>query len=203
MTSGNSPPERGRPVRESPLRPTAEWHSRGRTPHWEAGDVPQSVTFRLADSLPKAVLESKMADETSALRRGRYESLLDAGHGEGVLARPEAGAIVQGALLHFDSKRYCVHAWCVMPNHVHVLFTPEPGISLSSIVHSWKSFTAKAINGALGRSGRIWWEEYFDRAIRDGDHFERARFYIEDNPVQAGLCRLAEDWPFSSAHSLP
>src|SRR5271165_4273768 len=97
-----SQPERGRPVRDSPLRPTTEWHSRGRTPHWEAGDVPQSITFRLADSLPRSVLESRMADETSALRRGRFESLLDAGYGEGLLARPRAGAIVEGALLHFD-----------------------------------------------------------------------------------------------------
>jgi REP element-mobilizing transposase RayT len=203
MTSPSSQPERGRLVRDSPLRPTAEWHSRGRTPHWEAGDVPQSVIFRLADSLPKAVLESKMADETSALRRGRFESLLDAGHGEGVLARSEVGAIVEGALLHFDGARYALHAWCVMPNHVHVLFTPASTVALSSIVHSWKSFTAKAINVALGRQGRLWCEEYFDRAIRDGEHFERARSYIEENPVKAGLCTTPADWPSSSARMRP
>jgi putative DNA methylase len=144
-----------------------------------------------------------MADETSTLRRGRFESLLDAGHGEGVLARPEAGAIVEGALLHFDGERYALHAWCIMPNHVHVLFTPAPAVALSAIVHAWKSFTAHAINRALGRTGRLWWEEYFDRAIRDADHFERALSYIEENPVKAGLCARATEWPFSSARTRP
>jgi putative DNA methylase len=157
------------------------------------------VTFRLADSLPRAILEDRLANETSALRRGRFESLLDAGHGETILAQPDAGAIVEGALLHFDRARYGLHAWCVMPNHVHVLLTPGPGFALSAIVHAWKSFTAKAINRVLRRQGRLWWEEYFDRAIRDDEHFERARWYIEENPVKAMLCAAPSDWPFSSA----
>lgn len=140
-----------------------------------------------------------LADETSALGSERFEALLDAGHGEGLLARPEIGAIVQNALLHFDADRDCLHAWCVMPNHVHVLATPLEGASLSSLVHSWKSFTAHAINAALGRQGTLWFEEYFDRAIRDDEHFWTAKAYIEENPVKAGLCVSPEDWPFSSA----
>ncbi len=140
------------------------------------------------------------ADATSALRRERFEGLLDAGHGEGLLARPEIGALVQQALRHFDGNRYFLHAWCVMPNHVHVLVTPLKGFSLSSLVHSWKSFTAKAINSALGREGTVWFEEYFDRAIRDEAHFSAAKDYIEDNPVKAGLCAAPGDWPFSSVH---
>ena len=72
----------------NPLAPTLEWHSRGRLPHWEAGEAAQSITFRIADSLPREAIERKMADETSALRRERFEALLDAGHGEGLLVRP-------------------------------------------------------------------------------------------------------------------
>jgi putative DNA methylase len=144
-----------------------------------------------------------LADETSALRRSRFETLLDAGYGDAVLARPDAGVIVEGALLYFDDARYRLHAWCVMPNHVHVLLTPDPGFALSSILHAWKSFTAKAINRVLRRQGQLWREEYLDRAIRDGDHFERARWYIEENPVKARLCEAPSDWPFSSARRLP
>ena len=183
----------------NPLAPALEWHSRGRLPHWEAGETAQSITFRLADSLPREAIERKMADETSALRRERFEALLDTGHGEGLLARPEVGLIVEKALLHFDAERYVLHAWCVMPNHVHVLATPHEGVSLSRLVHGWKSFTAHAINAALGRSGRLWFEEYFDRAVRDEAHFEAVKAYIEDNPVKAGLCAAPADWPFSSA----
>ena len=124
--------------------------------------------------------------------------MLDAGHGESVLVRPRIGAVVEYALLHCMDDRYRLHAWCVMPNHVHVLVTPLTGASLSSLVHSWKSFTAKAINDGLGRQGTVWFEEYFDRAIRDDAHFSAAKAYIEDNPVKAGLCAEAADWVFSS-----
>jgi len=152
-------PERGRPARESPRLPTREWHSRGRLPHWEAGDTPQSITFRLADSLPRHVVAGRLSGETSATRRDRFEALLDAGHGEGLLTLEQAATIVQAALLKFDGARYRLHAWCVMPNHVHVLATPLGDWSLSAILHSWKSFTAKQINKALSREGTVWWEE--------------------------------------------
>ena len=86
-----------------------------------------------------------------------------------------------------------------MPTHVHALATPLAETSLSAIIHSWKSFTAMQINRLLGRTGSVWFQEYFDRKIRNERHFEVARFYIEQNPVKAGLCRLATDWRFSSA----
>jgi len=189
-----------------PLRPINDWHSRGYLPHWEAGEEPQSITFRLADSLPSEVRE-RWADELkelgqkpgSAELRKRIEAALDAGYGEALLVKPEIGSLVENALLHFDGERYRLHAWSIMPNHVHVLATPLPEHALSAIVHSWKSFTAVQVNRALGREGSLWFPEYFDRKIRNERHFEGARYYIEQNPVAAGLCATAEDWPYSSA----
>jgi REP element-mobilizing transposase RayT len=189
----------GRRAFRPPLAIVTEWHSRGRVPHWEAGEVPQSINFRLADSLPRDAVERALRERTSAAQRERFEAFLDAGHGESLLARPAIGAIVEKALLKFDAVRYRLHAWCVMPNHVHALATPMEDVSLSSIVHSWKSFTAKAINAEVGRRGRVWFEEYFDRAVRNIDHYDAAVAYIEANPVIAGLCAEPEDWPFSSA----
>ncbi|MDT3375705.1 transposase [Labrys neptuniae] len=192
--------------KKRPLQPEAEWHSRGYLPHWEAGENPQSITFRLADSLPVELLqrwtqesESSERSPNSTDRRRRYEEALDKGHGEALLVHPDAGATVQSALLHFDGVRYRLHAWSVMPNHVHVLSTPIDGHALSAIVHSWKSFTALQINRALGRQGTLWFPEYFDRRIRDEKHFETVRYYIEQNAVAAGLCARAQDWAFSSA----
>ena len=85
-----------------------------------------------------------------------------------------------------------------MPNHVHVVVTPLAGRTLSSIVHSWKSFTGGRANRHLGRCGRFWMQEYFDRAIRDERHFRGAVEYVEHNPVKAGFCAAPEDWPWSS-----
>ncbi len=90
-------------------------------------------------------------------------------------------------------------AWVVMPNHVHILAAPCVGNSVSNIMHSLKSFTSQEANKTLGRKGRFWFEDYFDRYIRNAKHFTNAIAYIESNPVKAGLCECAADWRFSSA----
>lgn len=74
--------------------------------------------------------------------------------------------------------------------------------SLSTVLHSWKSYTAKAANRSLGRAGSFWHPEYFDRAIRDELHLRSAAEYIHLNPVKAGLINAAADGPFSSAYSM-
>lgn len=106
---------------------------------------------------------------------------------------------MQQALLCFNEQRYCLHAWIVMPNHVHVLLTPRSGESLSQILHTWKSFTANKANAALGRTGAFWQREYFDRFVRNEEHFSAAIEYIENNPVKAGLCQTPVEWRYSSA----
>ncbi len=109
--------------------------------------------------------------------------------------------IVQNSLLFFDGQRYSLHAWVIMPNHVHALFTPMEEWTVAKILHSWKSFSAREANKILGRVGEFWQREYFDRAIRDEQGFNTAVEYIENNPVKAGLCQLAGKWQFSSAFS--
>ena len=91
-----------------------------------------------------------------------------------------------------------LHAFAVMPNHVHVLLSPY--VPLARITRGVKRLTASKANELLGRSGqRFWQEESFDRWIRNAAEFERVKNYIEWNPVKAGLCKRPEDWPWSSA----
>lgn len=87
-----------------------------------------------------------------------------------------------------------------MPTHVHVLASQLDGWPLAAVIHSWKSFTANRANQLLGRDGRFWARDYFDRAMRSEKQLERTHLYIEANPVTAGLCAVAEDWPWSSAY---
>ena len=98
---------------------------------------------------------------------------------------PRVAQVVAEALTHFDEQRYRLLAWCVMPNHVHVVFEPEE--RLDKTLHSWKSFTAKAANKILARSGDFWQEEYFDRTIRNASEFAQTVRYVEDNPTKACL----------------
>ncbi len=182
------------------------WHSRGYIPHWEAGETAQAITFRLADCLPASLLkrwESELQtlakDAQDRERRKRIERALDSGHGSGALAQFAIGEVVESAILHFDAARYRLHAWVIMPNHVHVLVTPIGSETLSLIVHSWKSFTAKKANALLNQKGTFWATEYFDRVIRDDGHFSNAVEYFTMNPVKAGLCGRPDAWRFSSA----
>ena len=66
-------------------------------------------------------------------------------------------------------------------------------------MHSLKSYTGLKANRMLGRTGEFWMEDYFDRYIRDGAHYEKTIRYIENNPVKAGLCSRPEEWRCSSA----
>lgn len=176
------------------------WYGKGHLPHLDAEGFTQFVTFRLADSLPRTLIDklrSEAADDVGF--RKAVESKLDAGMGECWLAKPEIAAIVQDALIYHNAVSYDLHAWVIMPNHGHLLATQLGGKHLPDILHSIKSFTANAANKVLGRSGAFWQHESFDRYIRSNKHYSTVVDYIELNPVKAGLCSMREEWPWSSA----
>lgn len=194
--------------------PRKGWYSRGYLPHRDESRLIQSITFRLADSLPReklkmleAELESLSENQRDAQRRKRIEEWLDAGMGCCILRHPDVAGYVQDALLHFHDSRYFLHAWCIMPNHVHVLV--EPLVPVASIVQGWKSFTARWIlvrNEHLGLpvpdSRQVWMRDYWDRYIRSAKHYQKVVDYIHNNPVKAGLCATVEAWLWSSVNIL-
>jgi len=93
---------------------------------------------------------------------------------------------------------YELHAFVVMPNHVHLLITPA--VPLRKLTKSLKSITARRANEMLGLTGTTFWqEESYDHTVRDRKSFERIRSYIEHNPVRAGLAIQADDFCWSSA----
>ncbi|MBA3698302.1 MAG: transposase [Planctomycetes bacterium] len=185
-------------------------------PHWTltAGGI-YAVTFRLVDSLPAEVLErlTRERDELERearndpegfvddaqhrlahLRSKRIEDFLDAGSGACWMKQARIAHMVAQSLQYFDHVRYHLHAWCVVPNHVHVLVEPVKGNHLSTILHGWKSFSAKQANRIIGRTGVFWQPEYYDHLIRDEGEYVRAVRYIEQNSVVAGL----SPWPWVS-----
>ncbi|MEJ7618195.1 MAG: transposase, partial [Pyrinomonadaceae bacterium] len=96
----------------------------------------------------------ELKDEVA--RRQQIETYLDAGYGSCALRDRRCARIVEDALLHFDGERYGLLAWVVMPNHVHVLVETRDGHSVSKVMHSWKSFTAKEAQKVLGGAGGFW-----------------------------------------------
>ncbi len=172
------------------------WHGRGYLPHFDSPETVQFVTFRLADSLPRDRIEALRSMPDAMLQ---VDQELDAGLGACWLRNAEIAALTQETLLHFDEQRYRLLAWCIMPNHVHVVAEMLAGHSMSNVVKSWKSFTSRQANVHLGRTGAFWEPDYFDRYMRNEDHLMRTIEYVENNPVKASLVDKAVDWPWSSA----
>lgn len=188
-------------------------HSRGYLPHLKVEGGTYFVTFRLADSLPQDALERLTAWRVDQLRRlasgqsheldARFSAELDAqldrGGGACWLNDARVAGQVAESLRHFDGARYRLHAWVIMPNHVHALVQPLPGHALEQILHGWKSFTAHRANETLGRAGSFWQPESYDHWVRNETELEHYRRYTEQNPVKARLCGQPHDWPWSSA----
>ena len=164
----------------------AGWRSRGYLPHCDGAMLVQHVVFGLADALP--------ADTPFD-----SDDQLDLGAGSCILRDPACAHILEDVLLHADGERYRLIAWCVMPNHVHVVFEQMAGHLLGDVVQAWKSISAHRINKALRRSGVLWRREYFDRYMRDDGHLIATIKYVEGNPVKAGLTQEPGEWPYSSA----
>jgi hypothetical protein len=106
--------------------PASIWRSRGYIPHFDQPGVIQSITFRLYDAVPEALVNqwkielnwiSKIpaTDPRQIALKRRIEAYEDIGYGVCWLRRADIASIAEQALLHFDGKRYRIIAWCVMP----------------------------------------------------------------------------------------
>ena len=103
--------------------------------------------------------------------------------------------------LRFQHERGAVEslAFVVMPDHLHWLFILGDGVALSALMHSVKSFSAQRINRRLGRTGAVWQDGYFDRALRAEDDLRVVARYIVANPLRAGLVTGIGDYPLWDA----
>ena len=111
----------------------------------------------------------------------------------------EGAAKLMIATLHrYNQKKYILHAFVVMPDHVHIIIKPILNNSLIKIMHNLKGSSAYEINKHFNLSGKFWQSESFDHLIRDSIHLRDKWNYIRDNPVEAKLANKAEDYPFSS-----
>ena len=172
---------------------------RGKLPHWRQEGAIFFVTFHLADSLPQTKLEWLRREKELWLRLNRephtdsqkreyherftqtVDRWLDAGCGRCILAHPDYKTIMESSLLHFDGKRYELGEFVVMPNHVHAIVATIGEHQLTSILHSWKSFSAHKFNRILVSSGRIWLPESFDHIVRSAEHLAKFEAYIRNN----------------------
>jgi REP element-mobilizing transposase RayT len=189
-------------------------------PHWQPEGAEFFITFRLAGTLPSEAIEKlklyrkQLQNEDNLTEQDRirniifkkYEQQLDnAEAGPNWLEKEEIAHVVQGALYYYDEEAYDLYAYCVMPNHVHMVFRhfvtsegdQENDYPITNILQSIKSYSALECNKLLNRKGKFWQSESFDRVIRDQDELENVIRYTLYNSVKAGLIKKWKNWPYS------
>ena len=177
-----------------------EFHFKGNLPHMHQDGTMQSVTFRMADSLPQSVcreLHEKRDRFThdhphpwDAQTKLEYwkvigpmqHRLMDRGYGSCLLRYPEYRKILIDTIVFNDHVNYEVDSYVIMPNHVHMLIMPLEDNKIEDILHSIKRYSARQINILAGRSGKFWMKESFDRLVRNEDDYFRCYHYILANP---------------------
>ena len=217
-------------------------------PHIQPSGATFFVTFHLAGSLPRRILEQwkrekssllKLQNDSSfvaskgvALRQKRehhewkrqwfqkFEKTLDNAQDGPLWLKDERIAEEVAKSLHYrDGKVYRLDAYCIMANHVHIVFAPLPieptgrdtvdtrdntsqtnslcYNTLSSIMQSLKGYTAWKANRLLGRSGAFWHHKSYDHAVRNASEWQRIITYVLNNPVKADLVSEWTKWQWS------
>jgi REP-associated tyrosine transposase len=172
-------------------------------PHWHPPGKTLFVTWRLYGSLPATAIQAvrTMGSLPQGKRFAEFDQRLDSCQDGPMWLKDERIApLVVEALKKAHGDGLCkLHAYVVMPNHVHVVL--EPDLDLARITKLVKGRTARAANQILRRTGKYFWQdESFDHWVRSSPEFERIWAYIERNPVKAGFVQRPEDWKWSSAY---
>jgi REP-associated tyrosine transposase len=103
--------------------------------------------------------------------------------------------------LHDHTVKLHAHSAVVMPDHVHLLFTPLEDargnpFGIAEIMRGTKGTSARSINIALGRTGSVWQTESYDHVLRADEDVRKTAEYICHNPVRAGLAHSEDDYPW-------
>jgi putative transposase len=161
---------------------------------------PVFITWCLYDSLPAHRIFPKSALTSGQTFAAMDRLLEDAREGTFYLRQPAVADMIVDAIQHNAKAlgNYALHAFVVMPNHVHLLITPT--VPLPKLTKSLKSIAAKRANALLALTGRPFWqEESYDHLVRNQREFDQIQHYIEQNPVRAGLVKEAGEYRWSSA----
>jgi len=122
--------------------------------------------------------------------------------GRSIFQSKRSASLLIETLLDYHAKRkYELHEFVVMPDHIHLLLTPSPDLALERVMQFIKGGYSHRAGQQLGPSLGIWARGYVDHRIRDGRDYDTHREYIHQNPVRRGLVSLPEQFAYSSANA--
>lgn len=106
--------------------------------------------------------------------------------------------ILKDLKFYREKYQFLLHAYVIMPDHLHLLLSLKEKGNISMIMRDFKSHTAQAINKVLKRRGALWQEGFYEHVIRDEKDFKKRINYIHKNPLISDLVKDIEDHRFSS-----
>jgi REP element-mobilizing transposase RayT len=153
-------------------------------PHIDLKGYYQFVTFRTFESVDEFVRKWDFNPAMSNKeKQQKIDEYLDISI-KGAYLKDDILKYLFELLITNDKKLYELVAFCIMNNHVHILFKPLE--SLSKVMQMIKGVSAKKINEFLSQKGKFWADDYYDKAIRDENHFWVVYEYIKNNPLKIG-----------------
>lgn len=192
-------------------------------PHIHPGTAQYFITYRLANSLPKIVVERMQSEYYELLSKNKsaggevkekyrqqyflkFDQVLDSSNSGALwLANPDIADCICGAMQYHDKRSFESICYTVMPNHVHLLCEHSyevSGVRIIDILESIRKYSARRANSLLKRTGKQFWQsESYDHLIRNEDELENTIRYILYNPVKAGLCKEWFDWKWTYLRS--
>lgn len=186
-----------------------------RLPHWRQKGATYFFTFHTADALPEAArielaelrqrwlawIDAKASEaEVEQLRKRimqRTDAWLDQGHGRGWFGNLTERQRLHDALLFFHEKRVEVGAFVLMPNHVHGIARPLGDIQLEHWLGGVKQYVSTRVDGKQAGDEHLWFQESYDRIVRDRDHLANCISYMGRNPgprVGSHVLWLNPEW---------
>ena len=110
--------------------------------------------------------------------------------------------LVEAALLRACAQHtFTLHAYCFMPDHLHVLVSGNANSRLGDLVRLFKQLSGYAAKKKLGAA--LWQISYYDHALRREEDLAQVARYIWDNPVRAGLVDVRSQYPYDGPRPLP
>jgi len=107
--------------------------------------------------------------------------------------------LIETILGYREQERYLLHEFVIMPNHLHLLLTPQPGITIERAMQFIKGGFSHRAGKELAIAREIWQRGYVDHRVRDARDYQHHRDYIRMNPVRAHLSAVPEEYAYSSA----
>jgi REP element-mobilizing transposase RayT len=184
---------------------------------WFEEETKRVVGLKLKDDSPEMKAHEKSWVDFQRRWFVKFEEILhQAETGPTWLRDERIARVVADAMHQRDGEVYRLDAYCIMSNHVHVVFAPLLSFAelreallpqglrfisknppLDVIMKSLKGYTAWEANRVLGRKGTFWQPESYDHVVRDEAEFHRIVKYVLENPIKAGLVEDWRDWKWS------